>query len=247
VFRFFPSYFKTKDLIRGVYYFYYMVFWLIHGRRDVNKFKKKVENTFLNFRDDFDKVSNWISHLHSKNGENEKELLKIRHRLSNLEVNMQEIKNVMNYILDNIEKLSENYESKEMFKQLSKQGQTGVYKQTGVYAVQTPVQTGVQTPLQTSLEDKFFKNLTKSEKILVGILLSNDLKLSCEDLAVLMNKNKSTIRGWINSIKKKSESLIVEVIENSGKKRYYINEEARSQLKKGVLLEKNTKKPKKLR
>jgi len=39
----------------------------------------------------------------------------------------------------------------------------------------------------------------------------------------------------------------VEVIENSGKKRYYINEEARSQLKKGVLLEKNTKKPKKLR
>ena len=48
----------------------------------------------------------------------------------------------------------------------------------------------------------------------------------------MLGKERSTIRGQINSIKQKSENLIEEVIEKNGKKRVFIPEEMREKLLK---------------
>jgi len=61
------------------------------------------------------------------------------------------------------------------------------------------------------------------------------MKLSYEDIAVLLGKNVSTIRGQINSIKQKSgEGLISEILERSGRKRYFIDEKVKSTIFKKV-------------
>ncbi|MEK6906551.1 MAG: hypothetical protein AABW81_02935, partial [Nanoarchaeota archaeon] len=96
--------------------------------------------------------------------------------------------------------------------------------QTGVYAVQTGVQTGVQTPN--------FNQFSTTERAILWVLLNTDMKLSYDDLAAMLGKERSTIRGQINSIKQKSEGLVEEVIEKNGKKRVYIPEELREKLVK---------------
>ena len=58
------------------------------------------------------------------------------------------------------------------------------------------------------------------------------MKLSYEDLALLLGKERSTIRGQINSIKQKSEGLIKEFSEKNGKKRIYIEEEIKAKMQK---------------
>jgi chromosome segregation and condensation protein ScpB len=58
------------------------------------------------------------------------------------------------------------------------------------------------------------------------------MRLSYEDLARLLGKERSTIRGQINAIKQKSEGLIEESVESNGKKRVHIREEAKEKLQK---------------
>jgi hypothetical protein len=58
------------------------------------------------------------------------------------------------------------------------------------------------------------------------------MKLSYEDIALLLGKDKSTIRGQINAIKQKSEGLIEEMSEKNGKKRVFIPEEIKQKLQK---------------
>ena len=57
-------------------------------------------------------------------------------------------------------------------------------------------------------------------------------KLSYEDLALLLGKERSTIRGQVNAIKQKSEGLIQEIVEANGKKRIFVPEEIRSKMQK---------------
>ena len=71
-------------------------------------------------------------------------------------------------------------------------------KQTGVYAVQTGVQTGVQTPNL----DQF----SVTERAIIWILLNSDMRLSYDDLAAILGKERSTVRGHLNRIKQKSEA-----------------------------------------
>jgi hypothetical protein len=72
------------------------------------------------------------------------------------------------------------------------------------------------------------------------------MKLSYEDIAALLGKEKSTIRGQINAIKQKNEGLIEEYREVSGKKRIYIPEEVKGKIMKTVKLKVNgQKKPRK--
>jgi len=54
--------------------------------------------------------------------------------------------------------------------------------------------------------------------------LNSDLKLSYEDLAAMLGKRKSTIRGQVNSIRQKSEGLIEEIVGENNKKRVFIPE-----------------------
>jgi len=62
--------------------------------------------------------------------------------------------------------------------------------------------------------------------------MNSDLKLSYEDLARLLGKERSTVRGQVNSIKQKSGGLIQEIVEKNGKKRVFIPEEIREKLAK---------------
>jgi len=77
--------------------------------------------------------------------------------------------------------------------------------------------------------------------------MNSDLKLSYEDLARLLGKERSTIRGQINSIRQKSDGLIQEIREQNGKKRVYIGEEIKEKLAKyAKVRDKSDKKYKKL-
>ena len=109
---------------------------------------------------------------------------------------------------------------------LSKQTQTMSIKQTTT----TPVQTAVQTAVQTDI----LSNLTVMERAIVWALVNSEMKLSYEDLAALLGKDKSTIRGQINTIKQKNDSLIMESRELNGKKRLYIPDEIRTKLVKSL-------------
>jgi len=96
-------------------------------------------------------------------------------------------------------------------------------KQTAVYAVQTGVQTAVQTPK--------LDHFSITERAILWILLNADMKLSYDDLAAMLGKERSTIRGQINRIKQKSE-IIEEQIEKNGKKRVFIPENLKEKLLK---------------
>src|SRR3989344_1549439 len=80
-------------------------------------------------------------------------------------------------------------------------------EQEGVYAVVEPV----QTPVQTGNFHDILKGLTSNERLIVFTMMNTDLKLSYEDLARLLVKERATIRGQINSIKQKSDSLVQEL------------------------------------
>ena len=122
-----------------------------------------------------------------------------------------------------LENLAEK--NKQVFKKLPV-----LNRQTGVEDVQTAVQTGVQTANFSDI----LKNLSGNEKLLIRTLLLEDMKLSYEDLALMLAKEKSTIRGQVNSIKQKNEGLIEEVVEKSGKKRVFIPSEIKEKLQKYV-------------
>jgi type I restriction-modification system DNA methylase subunit len=169
--------------------------------RKIERVEEEVRRSFENTRKDLTKVGSWIGHLDEKSTKNDSEI--------------ELLKEQLNLALEDIEDLKEAI---ALFGgKLSKRTQTVVHKQTGFVDVQTPVQTAVQTSI--------LDNLTISERSIILALLYSDMKLSYEDLAVMLGKDKSTIRGQINVIKQKSESLIKEYREPSGKKRVYIPEE----------------------
>ena len=97
-------------------------------------------------------------------------------------------------------------------------------KQTPVYAVQTGVQTGVQT-LKLS-------QFSVTERAILWILLNTEMKLSYDDLAAMLGKERSTIRGQINTMRQKSEGIIEEEIERNGKKRVFIPENIKEKMLK---------------
>jgi len=117
----------------------------------------------------------------------------------------------------------------DVFKHLFKTNKQLFKKQTAVQAVQTPVQTAVQTGESISLS-----TFSVMERALVYVLLNTDMKLSYDDLAAMMGKSRATVRGQINSIKQKSESLIQEIIEKNGKKRVFVPEEIKENMLKNV-------------
>jgi hypothetical protein len=58
------------------------------------------------------------------------------------------------------------------------------------------------------------------------------MKLSYDDLAAMLGKERSTIRGQLNRIKQKDENLIEEVVERNGKKRVFIPDNLKEKLLK---------------
>lgn len=188
------------------------MFWLFGGKKEVESIKEETRKGFENVKKDVASVSGWITHLDSEKNLQKRDIKDLKDSLSSVQEEVEGIKNIIN-VMNEIKSNRVFKTPKQLFK-----------KQTGVYAVQTGVQTAVQTP---NLEQ-----FSITERAILWILLNTDMKLSYEDIAAVLGKEKTTIRGQINSIKQKSNGLIQEIIEKSGKKRIFIPEEIKEKLVK---------------
>jgi len=185
--------------------------WWIFGKKgdnELDELKEGIKNSFSAVKDDLKKTANWIKHLNGHSIEHDGAIETLFMRLSSAENEISELKSFISFF------------GNRGFKQPFKQGQTPVYKQTAVQGVQTPVQTAVQTGVM--------RGLSAMERAIVWVLLNTDMKLSYEDVAALLGKDKATIRGQINSIRQKSEGLIDELTERNGKKRVFIPDDMKS-------------------
>jgi len=181
-------------------------------KKEIDEIKEETKKSFDSVKKDITAVSGWIKHLDSEKNLQKKEIDEIKEILSTIKNEVEGMKNVLS-IMNELKP-----------KQVFKTPKQVFNKQTGVYAVQTGVQTGVQTPN--------FNQFSVTERAILWILLNSELKLSYDDLAAMLGKERSTIRGQINAIKQKSERLIEEEIEKNGKKRVFIPEEIKEKMVK---------------
>jgi len=159
------------------------------GRRkdeEHHKIKEDVKNSFESVKQDVKKIGVWIHHLNDQDKKQDKQLEDVFDKLDDIQSDINDIKSFVSFFDSRI--------SKQVFKQR----QTAVGKQTRVERVQTPVQTVVQTA--------FLKHLSVMERAIVWVLANADIgmKLSYQDIAVILGKDVSTVRGQINNIKQKS-------------------------------------------
>ena len=181
--------------------------WSFFGhKKKIEKLRDDVQDSFGHVKKDFNKVGEWITHLDGKHTKQEDDILNIKNQLLDIQNDILEIKDFISFFGP----------------QMSKQKQTSTIKQTSQSVVQTDVQTDV------------LSNLTVMERGIIWALLNSEMKLSYEDLAALLGKNKSTIRGQINTIKQKNYNLIMESREFSGKKRLYVPDEIKDSIIKSV-------------
>lgn len=183
-------------------------------KKNIEELKSDVQESFSHVKKDFNKVGEWISHLDEKHASHEGDLSILKDQLLNIQNDLLEIKDFISFF------------GPQVSGDPSKQTQTISTKQAPRGIVQTVVQTDVQTDV--------LSNLTVMERGIVWALLNSEMRLSYEDLAALLGKNKSTIRGQINIIKQKNEGLIMESRELSGKKRLYIPDEIKNSIIKSV-------------
>lgn len=204
--------------------YFFMFGWFSGGKKEADKVREESRKAFDAVKKDIDHVGKWIRHLNSKDGEHHEKISEFDMRLATIEKEMGEIKNL-------VSGLQEDFSS-ELFKQPS----TAVYKQRAVEAVekvvQTPVQTGVEATFLFGNGMNPLAQLTAMERALIYVLLNSDLKLSYEDLSVILGKDKSTMRSQVNAIRQKCVGLLEEHIEKNGKKRVYIPEEIKQKLVK---------------
>jgi hypothetical protein len=193
-----------------------LMFSLFRSKRRLDRIQEDTKKSFELVKKDISSVTGWIKHLDSEKNIQKKELDELKSNVSSINAEVEGLKNLISLIVDS--------GTNRSFKQSFKTNPRVFSKQTGVSPVQTDVQTSVQT-----LELNYF---SITERAILLVLLNTDMKLSYEDLAAMLGKEKSTIRGQINSIKAKSESLIEETIGINGKKRIYISEKVKETLLK---------------
>ncbi len=188
------------------------MFWFFRKKdekREIEQLKQAVQTGFNSAKSDIGNLGVWIKHLNTSDSRLKENISDINVELSTIKDEIENIKNMLSIIGD---------------KQMFKQKQTVFNKQTLFKGVLNSVQTAVQTV--------FLDNLTVTERSIIFILLNSDMKLSHEDIAAMLGKTKTTIRGQINSIKQKSEGLIEESIGSNNKKRVWIPEKVKDVLLK---------------
>jgi len=191
-----------------------MLEWLFG--KGVKKIEEETKKGFNSVREDIEAIGKWIKHL---DGEDKQLFLLI----SELRSEISTLKEDLSVLKESLEMAEESKKIVPRFKKLPVLG-----KQTGVDGVQK----AVQTPVQTADFYEIFKNLSSNERLIVFTLMNSDLKLSYEDIGLLLGKERATIRGQINAIKQKSEGLIEEIVEKNGKKRVFIPDEIKVKLSK---------------
>jgi len=198
------------------------MFGWIFKNKEIKRVEEDTKKGFESVKKDITSISGWIKHLDSEKNLQKKEIEDLKDILSSMQNEIEGVKNIVSVMGE----LKPNGLFKTP-KRLSN-------KQTAVYAVQTSVQTAVQTPNL----DQF----SITERAILWILLNTDMRLSYDDLAAMLGKERSTIRGQINTIKQKSESLIEETVEKNGKKRLYIPENIKEKLLKKSKVRVNSRK-----
>ncbi len=188
------------------------MFWLFKAKKEIDGIKDETKKSFDSVKKDITSVSGWIKHLDSEKNIHKKDIEEIRGILSSIKEDIEGIKNVIS-VMNELKTNRVFKTPKQVFN-----------KQTAVYAVQTGVQTGVQTPN--------LSQFSVTERAILWVLLNSEIKLSYDDLAAMLGKERSTIRGQINTIKQKNETLIEEEIEKNGKKRVFIPEEIKEKMLK---------------
>ncbi len=185
------------------------------GKR-AKKLEEETKRSFSEVKKDMDVVGKWVKHLDAK----DKQLFDV---VRGIQMDLSSIREEIEGLREAVELVSDGEKNKQVFKKLPV-----LDKQTAVEAVQE----AVQTPVQTGEIYEILKNLSNNERLIIYTLLNNEMKLSYEDLALLLGKDKATVRGQINTIKQKCEGLIEEMVEKNGKKRVYIVPEIREKLAK---------------
>jgi hypothetical protein len=197
------------------------MFWFFRKKSDTEGIKEDTKKGFEFVKKDISALTGWIKHLDSEKNINKRDIDEVKSELSSIKNEIENIKNIVS--------ITNELKSNHLFKTPKRVFE----KQTSVYSVQTGVQTGVQTPNI----DMF----SVTERAILFILLNSEMKLSYDDLASMLGKEKSTIRGQINSIKQKGGEIISENIEKNGKKRVFIHEELKEKMLKKTKVRVKTK------
>jgi len=204
------------------------MFWSLFKKRD-NSFEEEIKKSFSKVKEDMNAFGKWIKHLDVRDKHLFNEINEIKHNLSMIKKEMAFLQEMFN---------------EEIVLRKDKQ----VFKKSAVYDKQTsvyPVENAVQTPVQTDNFYEIFKNLSSNEKVILFTLLNSEMKLSYEDLSLMLGKERSTIRGQINSIKQKTQGILEEITEKNGKKRVFIPEEIKEKLAKYAKVRLKSKEKKK--
>ena len=188
--------------------------WLFKDKTE--KIEENVRKGFSDVRKDIDVAGKWIKHLDKQDKQLFDMIYSLREELSSVKSDIEGLR-------EGVEIAVEEEKNKQVFKKLPV-----LDKQTGVSGVQKAVQTAVQTGNFYDI----LKGLSANERLVIFTLMNSDMKLSYEDLAMLLGKERSTVRGQVNAIKQKSEGIIEEISEKNGKKRVFVPEEIKQKLSK---------------
>jgi predicted transcriptional regulator len=188
--------------------------WLFGDKH--KRLEEETKKSFSAVKKDFEAVGKWVKHLHERDKQLFDAVDELKQHLSTIREELGSLREVGGLDV-------EDMPDKQVFKKLPVYG-----KQPAVEVVEE----AVQTPVQTGSFYEILKGLSSNERLIVFTLMNNEMKLSYEDLALLLGKERATIRGQINSIKQKSEGLINELIEKNGKKRVFVLDSVKEKLAK---------------
>ena len=184
--------------------------------KNVDKLETETRKSFTDVKKDMDVIGNWIKHLDRQ----DKQLFDV---IFSLKRDLASVRDEIESLREGVDLAVDSGLNKQLFKKLPV-----LDKQTTVEDVEKTVQTAVQTD---NIYD-IFKILSGNERLLVMTIMNNDMKLSYEDLALLLGKERSTIRGQINIIKQKYDGLLEEIVEKNGKKRVFVPEKIKEKMGK---------------
>jgi DNA-directed RNA polymerase specialized sigma24 family protein len=198
-----------------------MVFGFFRKRRDLEErffnLHNSLNESFSKIKEDMHGVGEWIKHLNETKQEHHE-------RLDDIETRLRVVEEFMNNLM-------EQSPLEEVSKQLSKQDQTGVcLNQTDRLSKQLSKRMSKQLEEFQEEIELALLSLTTMERAVVWSLLNTDLLLSYEDLSRILGKDRSTVRGQVNNIKRKIPGLILEKSESNGVKRFYIEEDKKREI-----------------
>jgi predicted transcriptional regulator len=163
-----------------------------------------------------EETGKWIKHLDMQDKQLFDELKAVKQDLSSIRDEIESLR-------EGLEIVNDGEKEQQLFEKPTRKGKQ---------AADLVVGDAVQTPVQTANFYGILNGLSANERLVVFTLMNSDMKLSYEDLALLLGKERSTVRGQINSIKQKSEGLIEEITEKNGKKRVFVPDEIKEKLRK---------------